>query len=75
MVTAGSPTVATYAAQVFTSTAAQTPQNNYGYYYIGATSGLLRGVERFSDGPYIISANGQTITITPQKTLGSVTSD
>lgn len=54
-----------YAQQTFTSTAAQATQNVYGYYMVQATSGLLVYSERFSDGPYGITNNGDNIKITP----------
>lgn len=57
------PTAITYAAQTFTFTGAA--GNVYGYFLKRATGGELVVAERFSDGPYNIANNGDTITITP----------
>lgn len=58
-------TTATYSPnQVFTSTANQTTQLIYGYFVVGASSGILMWAEKFTDGPYAISVNGDSITIT-----------
>lgn len=58
-------TTATYApTQVFTSTANQTTQLIYGYFVVGASSGILLWAERFTDGPYAVSVNGDTISVT-----------
>ncbi len=54
-----------YAQQTFTSSANQSTQNVYGYYYTQASSGTLVAAERFSDGPYGITNNGDNIKITP----------
>lgn len=54
-----------FAQQTFTSTAAQTTQNIYGYYLVQATSGVLVYSERFADAPYGITNNGDNIKITP----------
>lgn len=61
--TAGDPGAVAYAQQTFTFTGAL--GNVYGYYYTQTTSGVLVGAERFSDGPYNIQQNGDTIKITP----------
>lgn len=57
-------TEAARAAAAFTSSADQAAQNVYGYYVIGATSGVVLWAERFSDGPYVISINGDQINVT-----------
>jgi len=36
----------------------------YGYYLVGATSNELIASERFTSGPFNISTNGDTITVT-----------
>lgn len=54
-----------YAQQTFTSSANQTTENIYGYFIIQTTSGKLVYSERFSDGPYAITNNGDNIKITP----------
>lgn len=64
-VTNGAPTHADYAQQSFTSSAAQTTQNIYGYLVKQVTSGTIMWAERFPDGPYPISNNGDIIRITP----------
>lgn len=67
-VTTALPNVASYAQQTFTSSANQTVQNIYGY-YITRADGSLFVAERFSDGPYAVSVNGQTIKVTPNVSL------
>lgn len=68
-VVAGGPSTAGYAQQTFTSSADQATQNIYGYYLVGATTGNLYWAERFTDGPYPISFNGDQIKVTPNFTL------
>lgn len=58
------PTTIVYAAQTFTFTGAL--GNVYGYFLIRASGGELILAERFSDGPYNIQNNGDTIVVTPQ---------
>lgn len=67
--TTGGVTEAARAAAAFTSSADQAAQSVYGYYVVGATSGVLLWAERFSDGPYIISINGDQINVTLKITL------
>lgn len=64
-VTGGAPTSAAYAQQTFTSSANQTLENCYGYFVVGTTNGKLLWVERFSNGPYAIANNGDSIQVTP----------
>lgn len=64
-ITPGAPTSAAYAQQTFTSTAGSQNQPIYGYYIKQRTSGKLVWAERFSDGPYTITNNGDNIKITP----------
>lgn len=68
-VTPGAPTTAAYAQQSFASTANQTTEAVYGYVFKQTTSGTIMWAERFSDGPYNITNNGDTINVTPQITL------
>lgn len=63
-----SPASNTYALQTFTSTAGSQNENEYGYFVIQQTSGLLIYAERFSNGPYNIQNNGDSISITLQVT-------
>ncbi len=60
------PTQAAYAQQTFTFTGAL--GNVYGYYLTRNADDKLQLAERFSDGPYNIQNNGDTIKITPQIT-------
>ncbi len=53
-----------FAAQTFTFTGAL--GNVYGYYLTRASGGELIYAEIFSNGPYDIQNNGDTITVTPQ---------
>lgn len=64
-VTPGAPTSASYAQQTFTSSANQSTQNVYGYYLTQLASGKLVYAERFSDGPYPITNNGDKVNVTP----------
>lgn len=57
----GAPSSATYAEQTFTFSGAL--GNVYGYYY--TANGVLISAERFTDGPYNIQNNGDSIKITP----------
>ena len=66
-VTPGDPTVGTYAQQSWTFTGAL--GSVYGYFFVQATSGILMWAERFTDGPYAISNNGDQILLTPRLEL------
>lgn len=59
----GDPATGAYAAVAFTSTADQTSQDCYGYYVVRRTTGDLLFCERFSDGPYSITNNGDGFNI------------
>jgi hypothetical protein len=63
--TAGDPATGVYAEQTFTSTANQSAQPIYGYYITRATDGDLIACERFSNGPYNVANNGDTIKLAP----------
>lgn len=63
-ITEGAPSDASYAQQTFTFTG--NLGNVYGYFIVQATSGIVLWSERFSDGPYSISNNGDQIKITPR---------
>lgn len=63
-ITAGDPCDATYPLQTFTFSGAA--GNVYGYYIVGQTSGTLLWAEKFTDGPYNITAAGDTIKVTPK---------
>ena len=67
--TAGAPTNTTYPEVTFTSTAGSQSQPIYGYYLTQVTSGLLVWAETFTDGPYTITNNGDTIKITLNFTM------
>lgn len=64
-VTGGAPSTASFALQTFSSTASQTLQNIYGYFLKRVSTGDLVYAERFSDGPYPVTNNGDTINVTP----------
>ena len=59
-------TTAAYAQQAFTSSADQTLENEYGYFVVGASSGVLWWAERFTGGPFPIQFNGDQINVTPK---------
>ena len=63
------PTSIDYAQQTFTSSAGSQNQNVHGYYVKQRTSGKLVWYEYFSDGPYNIANNGDTIKVTPHFTM------
>ena len=65
-VTGTAPTKIGYAKQTWTFTGAL--GNVYGYYYTRVTTGDLVAAERFTDGPYNITADGDFIDITPEIT-------
>lgn len=60
-VTEANPSEALYPAQVFTFTGQVGPV--YGYMLTRENTSVLVSAERFSDGPYNIVNNGDTITI------------
>ena len=68
-VTEGEPGNAAYPQQTFTSSADQSPQSVYGYYFTRVTSGRLAWAERFPSGPYVIANNGDNVKVTPKFTL------
>jgi hypothetical protein len=61
-ITPGAPTTASYPQQTFTFTGAA--GNMYGYYLRRASSLDLVYAERFSDGPYNVVNNGDTVKVT-----------
>jgi len=67
-VTPGAPASADYPQQIFTSSAAQTPQNIYGYYLTRTSGGALIAAERFTGGPYVIQNNLDKIRVSPRIT-------
>ncbi len=69
----GNNCVATYTAQTFSFTGATSPNTVYGYALKQVTSMRLMWTERFSDGPYAINNNGDSITITPRIELNNPT--
>lgn len=66
-ITEGAPSNAAYAQQTFTFTGAL--GNVYGYFMVRATSGRIAYAERFSDGPYNVTTNGDQIKVTPTITF------
>lgn len=67
----GAPTSATQAAATtFTCTAA-TSESIYGYYLSNQQSSVLMWSERFSDGPYVLTNNGDKIILTAQLTVST----
>lgn len=68
VITEGAPSNAAYAQQTFTSSATQTAELIYGYYLTRVTSGRIAWAERFTDGPYSVSNNGDQVKVTPTYT-------
>ena len=66
--TSGAPGDATAAVQNFVSSAGSQDEYVYGYYYVQVTSGLCLAAERFTDGPYHIVNNSDTVAVTPKIT-------
>lgn len=66
--TKGAPSDVTFASQTFASTADQSLQNIYGYYFVRTTSLDLVAVERFTNAPFAIQNNGDEIRVTPKIT-------
>jgi hypothetical protein len=66
---AGSPSVetASYAMQEFDFTGAL--GNVYGYFIVGAISGILLWAEAFTGGPFNVTGSQTPIQVTPQITL------
>jgi hypothetical protein len=67
-VTPGAPSSASYAQQTFTSSAGNQAKSVYGYYLTRLSSADLVYAERFSDGPYAIVNNGDSVKVTPTVT-------
>ena len=63
--TAANPSHADYAQQTWTFNGTGGTTQVYGYFLVDSSTGNLRWVERFSDGPYPISNNGDAISVTP----------
>lgn len=63
VVSGTNPTQIAYAAQTWTFSGAL--GNVYGYYLTQTTSGLLVWAERFTNAPFGVANNGDTITVTP----------
>lgn len=70
-ITPGAPTSAAQtAASTFTCSAA-TSESIYGYYISQENSSTLMWSERFSDGPYVLTNNGDKIILTAQLTVST----
>jgi len=65
---AGHPSSAGFAQRTFVSDAAQSVQQAYGYYVVGASSGKLYWAERFGSGPFPIANLNDTVLVTPNFT-------
>ena len=73
--TSDAPSSMSYAAQSFVFTGAtDAPGTIYGYYIIDNNSTIVVA-ERLSSAPFTPAVNGDSVTVTPRITLGSVTSD
>ena len=62
----GAPSYIDRADEVFTSSADQATENVYGYFVVGASDGVIRWAERFSDAPIAITNLNDAITVTPR---------
>lgn len=70
--TPSSTTIALYnTGVVFESDANAQNQDIYGYYLVGTTSGDLKWIERFSDGPYTVDKIADKVTVTPRITTAT----
>lgn len=63
---AGDPTEASYAQQTFTRSSTGTAQSCYGYFVTNLAGTILLWAERFTDGPYTVTNNGDNIKVTPR---------
>jgi hypothetical protein len=68
-ITEGAPSLATYAQQIFTSTADGQNQNIYGYYLVREGSGRIAHAERFSNAPWNIANLDDDAKVTPKITF------
>jgi len=67
-ITPGAPTAAACVQKTFTSSAGSQNQPIYGYYLVTVIDEVFVAGERFTDGPYTIVNNGDTIKVTPNLT-------
>lgn len=67
----GAPTSATQAAATTFTCSSATSESIYGYYLSQENSSILLWSERFSDGPYVITNNGDKIILTAQLTVST----
>jgi len=75
VITAGTPSTATYAAHSFTFTGATGGAGTvYGYYITDANSKVICA-QRLDSPPFTPTLNGDSIIVTLQLTLGSIVSD
>jgi hypothetical protein len=72
--TAGEPSHADFAQQTWTFDGTGGSTSVYGYYVVKTSSGLLLFAERFSDGPYTITTNGDVIKVTPYFSFDNIVS-
>ena len=69
-IVSGNPSQAEHTEMTWTFTGALTaPGDGYGYYVTRDTGGELMWAERFTNGPFPITTNGDEIKITPRLTL------
>jgi hypothetical protein len=67
-VTNANPAAGSFAEQTFTSSAGSQNQPVYGYYVVNSAGTIVVFAERFTDGPYTITNNGDAIKVTPNFT-------
>ncbi len=70
-ITTANPSVASFAAQTFTSNANQVAQTVYGYYLVQTTSGKALAAELLTN-PVVIQSNTDSITVTPNYSAQSL---
>ena len=74
-ITPGAPTVAAAPQQTFSCDGTGGVQLCYGYYMTRAVSGVIAHAERFSNGPYSFTNDGDAIKVTPRIEFSSALND
>lgn len=65
----GTPSQGVAPEQVFTFTGPVLGGLVFGYYFVRVSNGRLRWAERFTDGPYSVTFDGDVVRVTPRLNL------
>lgn len=74
-ITPGAPTVVAAPQQTFACDGTGAVQLCYGYFMTRATSGVIAHAERFTNGPYSFTMDGDQIRISPRIEFSSALND